>query len=128
MKTKFSPSWKSSVQPRKQRKYRKHAPLHLRSAFLNVHLSKELRTKYGKRSMGIRQGDKVRIMKGRFVKTEGTVESVNLKKIKVYISKAEIQKKDGSKTKYPLDPSNLLLLEAVMDDKKRSKKLNKVKP
>ena len=50
MKRKFSKSWKSSKQPRKQRKYSANAPLHLKRKLLSVNLSKELRKKYGKRS------------------------------------------------------------------------------
>src|SRR3989338_176397 len=46
MKNKFSTKWKESKQPRKQRKYRANAPLHLRKKFVNVNLSKELRKKY----------------------------------------------------------------------------------
>ena len=48
MKKKFSESWKSSKQVRKQRKYRYNAPLHIKQKFVNVHLAKELRKKYKK--------------------------------------------------------------------------------
>ena len=42
MKKIFSKHWKSSKQPRKQRKYRAKAPLHIKRKLLNVNLSKEL--------------------------------------------------------------------------------------
>jgi len=123
MKKEFVKTWNSSRQPRKQRKYSAKAPLHTKSKFLRVHLSKELREKYGKRSLRARTGDKVKILKGQFAKTEGKIESVDLKKSKLYIAKAELQKKDGSKSKYPINPSNVLLTELNTDDKKRMEKL-----
>jgi len=123
MKT-FSKSWISSKKPNKQRKYRFNAPLNIRGAFLNVHLSKELRAKYGIRALRVRTGDKVRIMRGQFKKQEGKVEEVDMKKLKVYLSKIEHVKRDGSKARYPIQPSNLLLVELNVDDKKRLSGLN----
>ncbi len=122
---KFSKEWISSKKPNKQRKYRFNAPLHLRGAFLNVHLSKELREKYGIRALRVRTGDKVRIMRGQFKKLEGKVEEVDMKKLKVYIAKTEHVKRDGSKARYPIQPSNLLLVELNADDKERMAGLKK---
>ena len=117
----WSKFWKSSKQPRKQRKYRFNAPLHIKGKFLSSHLSKELRKKIGKRSLRIRKGDKVMIMRGQFKKKKNTVERVDLKNNKVYISGAELKKKSGAKSFYPIDPSNIMITELV-EDKKRLKK------
>jgi len=122
---KFSKKWVSSKKPNKQRKYRFNAPLHLRGDLVNVHLSKELRQKYGIRALRVRTGDKVRIMRGQFKKTEGKVEEVDMKKLKVYIAKTEHVKRDGSKARYPIEPSNLLLVELNTDDKERMAGLKK---
>jgi large subunit ribosomal protein L24 len=124
---KFSRSWLGSKQPRKQRKYRYNAPLNLRGKFMRSHLSKDLRNKYNTRSIRIRKGDKVRIMCGQFAKREGKVDRVDIKRTKVYIENIDISKKDGSKALFPLDPSNLLVLELVTDDKKRMAKLEKLR-
>ncbi|MGV8171082.1 MAG: 50S ribosomal protein L24 [Candidatus Woesearchaeota archaeon] len=121
----FSDSWISSKKPNKQRKYRYNAPLHIRGDLLNVHLSKELRQKYGMRALRARTGDKVRIMRGQFKKTEGKIEEVNMKRLKVYIAKIEHIKRDGTKARYPIEPSNLLLVELNTDDKERMKGLKK---
>jgi len=115
----FSRSWVSSKKPNKQRKYRFNAPLHIRGDFMNAHLSKELRTKYGIRALRLRVGDKVRIMRGQFKRQEGKIEEVNMKNLKVYISKIEHVKRDGTKARYPIEPSNLLLVELNTDDKLR---------
>jgi large subunit ribosomal protein L24 len=122
---KFSSSWKSSKLPRKQRKYRYQAPLHLKSEMLGAHLSKELRTKYGRRSIRVRKGDKVRVMVGQFRKREGKVTRVNTRKLKIYIENVDITKKDGSKAFYPIDPSNVLVIELNADDKKRKLQVKK---
>ena len=125
MKSRFSKSWKSSKQPRKQRKYRHNAPLHLKGKFISSHLSKELKTKYKKRGARIRTGDKIKIAKGQFKGKTGKVERIDIKKCKVYVTGIEIIKKDGTKTMYPIDPSNLVLTELNVDDKKRVKTLER---
>src|SRR3989338_320533 len=125
MKTKFAISWKRSVQPRKQRKYRHNAPLHIRQKFVSEHLSKELRKKYSRRSINLRKGDNVKVMRGQFRNKQGKVEEVDLKKTLIYISGIEISKKDGTKARRPLHPSNLLATELNVDDKMRNKVLKR---
>jgi len=125
MKTKFAISWKRSVQPRKQRKYRHNAPLHIRQKFVSAHLSKELRKKYSRRSINLRKGDNVKVMRGQFRNKQGKVEEVDLKKTLIYISGIEISKKDGTKARRPLHPSNLLATELNVDDKMRNKVLKR---
>ena len=121
MKTKFSSSWIKSKQPRKQRKYRHNAPLHIKQKFVSVHLSKELRKKYSKRSMNLRKGDSVKVARGQFKNKTGKVGEVSVKKTSVYINGIEIVKKDGTKARYPINPSNLIITEMSMDDKMRGK-------
>jgi len=125
MKKEFSTSWIGSKQPRKQRKYRHNAPLHIKSKFLHVHLSKELRAKYGRRCIRIRKGDKVVILRGDNKKHAGRVEEVNVKKSYVFVEKVEQTRKDGSKSLKQLEPSNLMIIELDTSDKKRMKKLTK---
>ncbi len=125
MKKKFSISWKSSKQPRKQRKYRYNAPLHIKQKFIHCHLSKELRKKHNKRSIGLHKGDKVKILRGKFKNHTGSVEEIDLKKSRVYVQGVEITKKDGTKTRQPLDPSNLMIIELNLDDKIRQKILTR---
>ena len=121
MKKEFSRSWVSSKQPRKQRKYRYNIMLHLRHKLVSAHLSKELRKQYGLRSIIARVGDKVKVMRGQFKKTVGKIEEIDAKKAKAYVTGVELIKKDGSKAKYPVHASNLMLLELNLDDKKRLK-------
>ena len=127
MKKKFSPLWKKSKQRRKQRKYIANAPLHLQRKLISTHLSKNLRQKYTRRSLGLRKGDTVKIVRGIFKGKVGKVEKINVKEKKVYITNIHILKKDGTKTFYPIHPSNLITQELILDDKKRQKILNRKK-
>lgn len=119
----YTLSWKRSIQPRKQRKFRYTAPLHQRQKQMHVHLSAVLRKKYGFRNLQLRVGDKVKICRGRFARKEGRVESVNLKRETVRVAGAEIVKKDGSKVPVPLHPSTLLLVELDLNDRRRKQKV-----
>ena len=121
MKNKFSKSWKSSSKTRKQRKYRFNAPLHIKQKFAHAHLSKELRKKYQTRSLGLKKGDKVKVLRGQFKKHTGSVDRIDLKKAKIYLTGIEVTKKDGTKTTYPIDPSNVVINELNLDDKMRQK-------
>lgn len=124
----WSSNWKSSKQPRKQRKYRYNAPLHVKHKFLHSHLSKELRKKYNRRAIGVKKGDKVIIVRGRFKKHSGKIEHVDMKRCKIFVGKAEITKKDGSKGFYPIDPSKVIITELNFSDKNRIKIIERGKP
>ena len=121
----FSSTWKSSKKPRKQRKYRLSAPLHIKQKFVQSHLSKDLRKKYGKRSIGLRKGDKVKIMQGQFKKHEGKIEMIDLKKTRVFVNGVELTKRDGTKRLFALHPSNLMITELNLEDKLRQKALER---
>ncbi len=127
MKKDFSDKWIMSKQPRKQRKYSYNAPLHIRGRFMAAHLSKELIKKYNRRSIRLRKGDKVTILRGQFKKKTGKIERIDLKETKVYIAGVEMIKKDGTKVFYPIHPSNLVVTELNLDDKKRMAVVNKSK-
>ncbi|MEK6864805.1 MAG: 50S ribosomal protein L24 [Nanoarchaeota archaeon] len=123
----WSSKWKASTRPRKQRNYRHKAPLHIKQKFVSAHLSKELRQKYGRRSLGVRKGDKVKVTTGQYKGKTGAVILVNLMKIKVAVEGIESIRKDGTKSPYLLEPSNLMITELMMDDKKRKAMLESKK-
>jgi len=123
----FSKSWKASKKPKKQRKYVANAPLHIKRKFLAAHLSKELIKKYNRRSIPLRKGDTVKILRGNFKKQIGKIEKVNLKRTKVFIENIQQIKRDGTKAYYPLHPSNLLITSLNLDDKKRKQILERTK-
>src|SRR3989338_6647387 len=119
MKKAFSTAWTGSKLPRKQRKYRYNAPLHIKAKFLNANLSKELRKKYHTRSLQVRKGDTVKIMRGLFKDKKGKVDHVSVKETKVYVENITIKRKEGSIAFYPLQPSNMQIVEVNTDERRR---------
>ena len=118
----FSKSWKASKQPRKQRKYLHNAPLHIRRKFFSALLSKELRKKFERRNLPLVKDDEVKIMRGKYKGKIGKITNVNRKKIRVYIDQAYKLKLDGNKSYYPIHPSNVMIINPNIKDKKRIKK------
>ncbi|WP_458404551.1 50S ribosomal protein L24 [Methanobrevibacter sp.] len=110
-----------SIQPRKQRKARYNAPAHTRGKYLSASLSKELREKIGTKSLPIRAGDKVSVLRGDFKGHEGEVLTVDYTSYKVTIEDVTLSKPDGTATFLPVDPSNLMIIEADLDDNRRIK-------
>jgi large subunit ribosomal protein L24 len=123
----WSKNWITSTKPKKQRKYRYNAPLSIKRKFTAAHLSKELRQKYNKRSLPVVEGDKVKISRGQFAGVVAKVNEVNLKKTRIFIEGVELPKKDGSKSKYPIHPSNVIITELNLEDKKRTAILDRKK-
>lgn len=119
MKKEWSKNWKESIQPRKQRKYRFNAPLHIARNFLAAHLSKDLRKKYGIRAVIARKGDKVKIMRGQFKNKIGAIEGVSINFQRMAVEGATFTARDGKKKPYPIHPSNLMIVELNLEDKKR---------
>jgi LSU ribosomal protein L24P len=89
MKNNFSRHWVSSTSPKKQRKYRTNAPLHIKRKMISVHLSKELRAKYKTRNVLLKKGDTVLITRGKFKGKEGKIDKVYTKQLKVSIDSAK---------------------------------------
>ena len=125
MKQKFSKKWISSIQPRKQRKFRANAPLHIRRKLMGANLSKELRRKYSKRSFPVRKEDSVKIMRGEFKGKTGKVNVVDYKKLRVTVDGINRTKKDGTKLAVYFHPSNLQIKELNLEDVKRKKALER---
>ena len=123
VKNSFATTWKSSIQPRKQRKYAYNAPLHIKQNMVSSHLSPELRKKYGFRNVQLKKGDKVRVMNGQYSKKEAKVDRIDLKRERVYLTGVEVVKKDGTKLPLTFIASNLMIIELNLADKKRKQKL-----
>ncbi len=126
MKQKWSSKWKASKQPRKQRKFRINAPMHVRHKFMAAHISPDLRRQFRKRSIPVRKGDEIRVMKGGSKGLTGSVERVDLKKLKVYVGGINIKKVDGSEVLIALEPSNLMITKLNLDDKMRQRVFDRV--
>jgi len=118
-----------SKKPRKQRKARFTAPLHHRQCMVAVHLSKELKQKLKtkRRNLPVKEGDKVKIMRGEHAGKSGKVSKVEVRYGKVYVEGIIVKRGKGGESLIPIDPSKLLLIEAGMSDKMRNRILERSK-
>jgi large subunit ribosomal protein L24 len=98
-----------------------NAPLHLKQKLVGSHLSKDLITKHKKRSLPVRKGDKVVVTRGQHKDKSGKIERVSVKRGSAFVSGIETIKKDGSKALIPIHPSNLMITELNLEDKRRLK-------
>ncbi len=108
-----------SKKPKKQRKFMKTAPLHMRRKMVAAHLSKELKKEHNKRNFPVRKGDEIVVMRGRFKKRTGKVMRVSLKNYKVFVEGLTIKKTDGTERQAGIHPSNLKITKLNVDDKRR---------
>lgn len=127
MKQVFSKKWVKSTQPRKQVKFRDNAPKHIRQKLMHANLSNDLKEKYEKKSLPVKAGDKVKVMKGNFKGKIGQVTGVSLKDLKVYIEGITRKKADGKEIQVPIVPSVLQIISTSMEDKKRLKIIERKK-
>ena len=125
MKT-FSKAWIKSKKPGKQRKYRANAPIHTKRKMMAGHLSKDLMKEHKKHSFPLRVGDKVKILRGEFKGTMGSIERIDVKNMKIFVAGAERVKGEGQPaSKYPIDPSNVKIITLELKDKKRKASLER---
>lgn len=125
MKSKFSKTWKSSKQPRKQIKFRANAPNHIKRTLMGVTLDKKLREKYGRRNIGVRKGDEVKIMRGKFKGKQGKVGGVDIKNTRVQVDGVQRSKAGGEKLITWFHPSILKIIILDEKDNRRTKPLKK---
>ena len=109
----------SSKSPRKQRRRIYKSPLHTRKRLLKCQLDEFLREDYGFRSLVVKKGDLVRIMRGQFRDTEGKVVRVDYRNVRVYVESGTTTKADGKEVQIPLHPSNLKITELELDDERK---------
>ncbi|MDW8023143.1 MAG: 50S ribosomal protein L24 [Nitrososphaerota archaeon] len=113
--------------PSKQRKMLFQAPDHKRYKHFAAPLSPELRKSYGARSLPVRSGDLVRIMRGDRKGFEGKVSRVDRKKYRIYIEGLTREKVDGTTIFIPVHPSKVMITKLNLDDKWRRKILERRK-
>lgn len=119
----FTATWKSSKQPKKQRKYIFNAPLHVKKKMLVAPLAKTLQQKYKKSRVSVRTGDVVKVMRGQFKGQRGKIALVKLKQVRIAVEGVQHIKKDGAKSYYFLHPSKVMIEELNLEDKRRREKI-----
>ena len=99
------------------------ATMQTRSKQLGSALSKDLRKKYGKRSVRVVEGDNVTILRGEFKGVDGKVAKVSTEKSSVAIEGVKKEKTKGDKFDVYIHTSNLVVTSLNTEDKKRVSKL-----
>ncbi len=119
----------ASAKPRKQRKGRANAPLHIRHRMIACHLDRPLRLEYSVRSVPVKKGDTVKILRGsEGVKgMEAKVANVDLKYLTLTLEGVTIPKADGTQKVRPIQPSNCIITKLDLSDPSRKDKLTKIK-
>lgn len=108
-----------SKKPRKQRKWLSEAPHHRLKKMVSALLSDELREKYNRRSLPVRKGDAVEVMRGSFKGVSGEVLGVKPQKQTLTVDGINIKKADGSDIPKPIAVSNVLITNLTLEDEKR---------
>lgn len=118
-----------SAKPRKQRYFRFNASMHQRQKFLHVHISKELQQKLGikKRSMQIKKGDTVKVMKGKFRGKSGKINTVDLRKNRITVETITRKTAKNKEIPIPIYASSVYITDLDLTDKLRSEKVNSFK-
>jgi large subunit ribosomal protein L24 len=111
----------NSSKPAVQRKMWYNMPKHLSKRKLMAHLTSELRNRYGRRSVSVRRGDRVVILKGDFKGVEGEVMRVDRKGGRLFIEGASRENARGERVLVPISPSNVIVVKLHEDDKMRFK-------
>ncbi len=110
-----------SKQPRKKRLAAYNAPIHQRRKKVSAHLSKELRAKLKTRSLELKKGDTVKIIRGSRKGVSGKVTNVDTISSKIFVEKVVIKKQGGKELPIPIEPSNTIITDAVERSKKSKK-------
>ncbi len=105
-----------SRQPRRQRKAVFTAHTFERRRIMSVPLSRELRTRYGRRSLPVRKGDTVRILSGSYVGREERVAKIDRRHSSVTLDNVTGKTADQKLKPLPIRPSHLLLTRLNLSD------------
>ncbi len=116
-----------TVKPSKQRKRLFQAPDHIRYKHFAALLSPELRKSYGTRSLPVRSGDTVRVMRGDRKGFEGKVSRIDRESYRIYVEGLTREKVDGTTIFVPVHPSKVMITKLNLEDKWRKKILERKK-
>ncbi len=116
----------ASIKPSKQRALLRNTPYHLTKKLVSVHLSRELRERHGTRSLPVRVGDTVKILRGGFKGVQGKVKRLNRREGLVYIEGLTRKRADGRVVDIPVHASNLVVISLNLEDEYRKKGLERM--
>jgi large subunit ribosomal protein L24 len=114
--------------PKKQRKMLYNAPAHIRHKLMAAPLSPELIAQKGVKTLPVRKGDSVRIVRGDHKGFDGKVSRIDLKHYRVFLEGLTREKVDGKTVFVGLHPSKIVIRSLNLDDKVRKAVLDRKQP
>ena len=105
--------------PRKQRKLLHNAPAHIRHKLMAAPLSPQLTASKSVKTLPVRKGDTVQIMRGDNKGFEGKISRVDLRNYRVYLEGLTREKVDGTTIFIPIHPSKIMIKNLNLSDKWR---------
>jgi large subunit ribosomal protein L24 len=105
------------------------ARLHQRRKMIASHLSAKYlddAKRYYPRSVIVRKGDEVRVVRGSFAGHIGKVEAVDTRSMRITVDGATVAKADGTQIPAKIHPSNVIITKLDLSDPKRKKRLEKM--
>jgi large subunit ribosomal protein L24 len=84
-------------------------------------LSPELSASKGAKTLPVRKGDTVRVMRGDHKGFEGKISRVDLKNYRIYVEGLTREKVDGTTIFAPVHPSKIMIKNLNLDDKWRKR-------
>ena len=119
---------KSVKSPRKQRERLFNAPAHMRHKLMSAHLAPDLVKSHGVKSLPVRKGDTVRVMRGDHEGFEGKISTVDLANYRIFLEGLTREKVDGTVIFVSVHPSKVMIKNLNLDDKWRKRTLQRKKP
>ena len=116
-----------SARPGKQRKTRYSAHNQKKHKLLAAPLSSELRTTYGRRSIPVRTGDTVRIVRGDFSGVEGKISDIDTARQRLFVEGVTREKVAGTSEKVSVHCTKVMITRLNLDDKWRADSLKEPK-
>jgi len=114
-----------SKKPGKQRLYEYSAPKNDSHKMVSAPLSKKLREEKGVRSLPIREGDTVLIVRGDHKGKNGKVNKTDPQKQRIYIEGLSSKKTDAQEIAIPVHPSNVVIQKYNSRDRRHLNILNR---
>lgn len=105
-----------STQPRRQRRALFDADTFERRRRMAVPLSRELRTRYGRRSLPVRKGDTVRVLSGSYKGREERVAKIDRRGYSMTLDNVTGKTADAKMKPLPIRPSHLVLTRLNLAD------------
>merc|ERR1719258_987835 len=105
---------------RKCRKAHFSAPSNVRRKLMSAPLSKDLRAKYGVRSIPVRKDDEVLVTRGHYKGQQGKVTNCYRKKWVLHIERLQREKANGATVNVGFDPSKVEVVKLRLDKDRKA--------